>query len=279
MYTIKQLRQDMNFNFELGGLIEVLKGVALAQFRQLQSEREYFLRFNRAMDNFSKMVDILHSRHPFMLENPVLPKAIVMITSDEGFMGGLNQQVVEAGITQRAKGDNIIVLGERGANILEELKENFFYFPAISDPIQYSQAQGIKDYLVRRYLKKEFGKVLIVYPKFVSFVVQEIRVEQLLPYQAPLQYNSSITVKGEIIVEPSEGRIIDYLIQLWLAQKIYDLFWDSKLSETSSRVVHLEGSSQALTDLSKKLRLQYFHTLHLVSDKNIREVIASRLMK
>jgi len=96
MLTLKQLRKDMQFNHELFDLINILKDIASSQFRHLQLKREYAVRFDRSLKDFFAMVDLIKSRHPFFVSRPSLPTAIVLITSDEGFLGAL-----PAGITVR----------------------------------------------------------------------------------------------------------------------------------------------------------------------------------
>jgi len=286
MKTLKELRKDMQFNHELGSLIEVLKGIASSEFRHLQSKREYNTRFIRCMDGIFEGINLIHSDHPFMQketgsgkeQESHLKTGIVMVTSDEGFLGELNSQVVNIGLSCREPADELIILGERGAHFLDGMKESYFYFPGIPEDISFEQAQNLRNYLIQRYLKKQFQKVIIVYPKFISFAIQKVEPEQLLPY-VPVSVEEAAPGHLELLTEPTFERIVDYLIRIWLGQRIFDIFWDSKLSELASRVIHLEGSTQAISEISKKLKFNYFRTVHQLSDKNIREIFASRLIE
>lgn len=103
---------------------------------------------------------------------------------------------------------------------------------------------------------------------------------QLLPYTSGIPEEAEAQkLTHEILIEPSENSVIDYLIRAWMEQEIYNILWESKLSELASRVIHLEGSSQVISELNKKLQFSYFRTLHRISDKNIREIAASRLIQ
>jgi len=288
MLSLKQVRSDVQFNHELSGLIDVLKGIASSQFRYLQAKREYFLRFRRSIEDIFKTVGKVKSSHPFLKEltaDQDIRTAIAMITSDEGFLGELNSRVINAGLARRSQQDELIIIGQRGAHALEDLKESFLYFQGIPDEIEHQQAESLRDYLIQQYLKKKFDRVLVIYPKFISFAFQEVIVEQMLPYvppQEPLQPPEPPTFimpKSEILIEPSMERVVEILVRIWMAQKIYDIFWESKLSELASRVVHLEGSSQVVEELNKKLQFSYFRIIHQISDKNIREIFASRLIE
>jgi len=297
MLTLKQLKTDIQFNRELGGLIEVLKGIASSHFRNVQARREYFKRFSNSLADLFKMVNLLKSKHPFLRHGPEptavsgdgslnLPYAadkncIMIITSDEGFLGDLNAQVINAGLSCRKKDDVLIVLGERGAHSLQDAGESFLYFPGIPEEIEHEEAYKLRDYLIQQYMRKKFGKVLIAYPKFISFSQQEVSLKHLLPYTlGVLEANpEEKKTSPEVLIEPSENSVIDYLIRIWMEQEIYNILWESKLSELARRVIHLEGSSQVISELNKKLQFFYFRTLHQLSDKNIREIVASRLVQ
>jgi ATP synthase F1 gamma subunit len=284
MLTIKQLKKDIQFNHEVSSLIDVLKGIASAQFRHMQARRERFLRFSRVLTDFFKMVDLLKADHAFLKENSSLPAAIIGISSDEGFIGDLNKQIFNRILELCSLTDEIIILGERGKHFLEELGRSFLYFPGVNEDIDYAQAEDLRDYLVSQYLqKRRWSKVLIVYPEFISFAAQEVNLRQLLPYKREMN-NSLLDVAtfnplADILVEPSEEGIIDYLIRVWLSEEIHNIFWNSKLSEWAARVIHLESSSQELKRKSAQLAFSYFRALHEVSDKNIREIFASRLIR
>lgn len=297
MPTLKQLKTDIQFNRELESLIEVLKGIASSHFRHVQARREYFRRFNHSLSDLFRMVNLLKSKHPFLHQKPSgpdgqqkgdgspgrepSPKTCVMvITSDEGFLGDLNARVIDAGLSNRKEGDILIVLGERGAHSLEEMQESFLFFPGIPEEIGHEHAYKLRDYIIQQYMRRKFGRVIIVYPKFISFSQQEVSVVQLLPYTLNIaEAGEEQKMTHEILIEPSENSVIDYLIRAWMEQEIYNILWESKLSELASRVIHLEGSSQVISELNKKLRFSYFRTLHRISDKNIREIAASRLIK
>ena len=99
-----------------------------------------------------------------------------------------------------------------------------------------------------------------------------------LETEIPTDEILKLSYKEEVIIEPSLKRILEYLVKVWIGQLIYLIFWESKLSEWAARVMHLEESSNEINDHSKELKLKYFRLLHQISDKNIREIFASRLV-
>ena len=281
MSTFVKLKEDMQFSKELQEMIEVLKTTTATQFRSLQHKRKDFEQYKFRLEEFLRALEVRRATHPFLKGNVALPKAIVMITSDEGFLGSLNALVINAGLEQASGSDELIVLGERGARYLSETQKfSFTVLPGIGDDITYSRAVAVRDFLISKFSGKKIGAVLCAYPRFLSFTVQRVEVTRLLPCNEIFGFREGIkkpAQASEILMEPSFSEVVEYIVRAWLMQKLYDMFWESKLSECAARIIHLEGSHEEILAMSRKLIYQYFKFLHSKSDKNIREIFASRL--
>lgn len=282
MIPLVKLRENLRFARELREMIEVLKWATASQFRLLQQKRKGFEEFRTRIEDFLFILKVCRLKHPFLTERENLPKAVLMVTSDEGFLGSLNALVLNAGLEQVAGNDEIIVIGERGARYLSETQGRAFTFlPGIGDDITYKRAAAVRDLLITRILKKEVGKIIMVYPRFLSLTVQRVDMVKVLPCDEVLGRGpgskEEISRFSRFLIEPTPGAVVDYLVRMWVMQKIYEIFWDSKLSECAARIIHLEGSHAESLNANKKLMYEYFKHLHARSDKNIREIFASRL--
>lgn len=282
MIPLVKLREDLRFTKELQDMIEVLKGATASQFRSLQRKRKGFEQFKTRLEEFSSGLEVHKTAHPFLRERPLLPKAVVMITSDEGFLGSLNAIVVNAGLEQAAENDELIVLGERGARYLSETQGSAFTFlPGIGDDITYKRAVAVRDFLISKFLNKKVGSILVAFPRFLSLTVQRVEVARVLPCADIFGEKRGIKRyslrRHEILLEPTEAKVIDYIVRASLMQRLYEMFWESKLSECAARIIHLEGSHEEIFEANKRLVYEYFKRFHEKSDKNIREIFASRL--
>lgn len=279
MITLSRLRQDLEFNRSLGDIIDILKTAALIQFRIFQAKERPNPDF---LEEVSDCFNLLKSRgfkSPYLSENPGMPSAIVVVTSDEGFLGELNSLLMNSLLDQRRSGDEMVVVGERGSRYLEEMNENFTSFPGISDDLNYGQVKALEKYLVSGYGKK-FGRVVMVYPEFLSVTSQKVKVVQLLPHafaEKVIKRDISYLVE-DLLIEPSARAVMEALAGLWLGHSLLSIFWSSKQAEYSARIMHLEGSTQELSSLNQKLSFDYFRQAHALSDKTIREISASKII-
>ena len=281
MLQLKKLRKELNFNKEISGIINVLEGVASSEFYRLQKARKALDEFRDYLQSFFQLFDIRQLQHS-LLEQSSLPPAVLLITSDAGFLGKLNVAIVNAALKQctSASGEEkLIIVGNQGVRYIEEIGRNFTSFPGIGDEIDYEEAVRLADFIFQGVLNKEFSRTVIVYSRFVSFTSWTIQVYQLFPCRFLFQESSASDNEKEekTIIEPAKGKVLEYLVKVWLNYMLYGIFWESKLSEWSARTMHLEGSAEEIKRSNKKMRLKYFRALHEISDKNIREIFSSKL--
>jgi ATP synthase F1 gamma subunit len=310
---VTRFKRELRTTTDLMELVDVLKRVALSQFHSLDGTRQRLgwttaessgdgtdppgrrsaqasepplrladpdaaspaLSLSIVLEDFFRLIPPAHCRHPF-LEPPAPPLGMVIVTSDEGFLGGLNSAVIQKALASRdGPTAELMVLGERGSNYFKELGQPFKHFPGIGERIAARRVEALRDYIVAQFLRRAFARVVVVYPRPLSFSHQEVDVVQLLPYARPSGApGPAAPAPTDTILEPSARSIIEYLVKLWVTRKLHEVFWQSRLAELGARAMHLEASFQELGQQRKKQTLQYFRGLHEVTDTSIRETYA-----
>jgi ATP synthase F1 gamma subunit len=275
----REIKEDLLFNFEFMSLLDVMKNIAISQFRSLQKRKRRFAQFIGYVDGFFQLVDVRKISHRFI--NPKVEKnAAIMLTSDEGFMGDLNFQVVDGAIMKKgSEEDELIVVGESGARYLRDHGKKFTAFRGASDAEgRHVLAATLRDHIIKGVDEERFGRVTVHYPNPISFMVQRVEALELLPISAFfLKDGKSIYRQPVILESPVEG-IVEYLAEEFIEQKLTELLEDSKLSEFAARASHLERSGQELIDKQNILRAQYFRAYHEIIDKNTRELFSSQII-
>jgi ATP synthase F1 gamma subunit len=288
---LSELRKELTFNTELVQLIETLKNIAAAQYHVMEKEKERFDRFMDAFSEFFRVVDLVEVDDPLVrVVTDVL--GIVVITSDSGFMGGLNQGVIRRAQAEadRHGEDKVayVVVGDKGCGTFEDNEVDFAGFGGINQETIYEQAMAVKDHIVKEVLERRMGKVIIVYPRPLSFSAQTIETINLLPcaelfdeeaeseVTQHIGHRKFVADARKIIVESSLSDMLEYLSGVWVTSKLFEVFEDSKLAEFSARAMHLEGSGQTLEKERAKLEHKCFKAAHELIDKGMRESFAAR---
>jgi F0F1-type ATP synthase, gamma subunit len=268
----------MEFNRGLSSLIEVLKNIAVQQYHTLEAKLKIYETLQLVVSGLFGEIRIDNIDHPF-LRPKNNSQMVVAVTSDGGMLGGLNMQIVAAALGQLQKiPGTLVIIGERGKNYARESGVPFVAFGGIKDENRYNQAMQLRDYLIEKMVKGSVGYLKVIFPRPVSFTVQHVEIVPFLPFTAAPGAGASGNIDPDMIIESSPYDIVQYLIYLWMGQKLYDIFGMSRLSEFAARYVHLEDSLQKMKEIDAKLRLEYFRVRHELIDRNMRELFSARLM-
>ena len=276
------IKRTIDFNKGFRALLEVLKLVAVSEYHNLEKKLQTFERLQSVLGEFFRCIDTSKIDHPFL--NPgSRPMAVLAVTSDAGLLGGINMQVVSKAMNLVLESNGrLIVIGERGVIYAQGAGVPFTHFPGIIDSQRYAQACEIRDYLTQKVMAGEFGGIKVVYPRAHSFVIHRVEVETFIPFGLPegtevaKKAEETSEVSKEIIFESTPSQVIEYLAYIIFGQRLYEIFGFSRVCEQAARYLHLEESCNKISEMNKKLLLQYFRRRHEIIDSNMRELFSAR---
>ena len=281
MLPAVHLKRTIDFNKSFRSLLEVLKLVAVSEYHNLEHKFQTFERLQTMLGEFFQSVDLTKVRHPYL--TPEGQTCVVAVTSDAGLLGGLNMQVVsKAADLVRQTNGRFLVIGERGLPYVLETGLPYVSYPGIVDAKRYGQSLEIRDFLLEKVLKNQYGPVLVVYPRAHSFVMHRVEVAQLIPFMLKEEDKKQATdpkdrkYSSEVILESSSADVAEYLVGVVIAQRLFDIFGYARICEQAARYLHLEESCNKISEMNKKLYLQYFRRRHEIIDANMRDLFASR---
>ena len=292
---LNELRRELRFNKELLSLVETLKNVAGSQYHLLEKKKQRFAQFMDAFSAFFRVVDLVDVVNPYVRVASDVT-GVVILTSDSGFMGGLNSGVIQAAL-QAVEGlapEQVayVVIGEKGAGVISDMRLPFHFFEGISQETIYEQSVVIKDYLIREVGAGRMGRVIVAAPRALSFSAQEIQVVDLLPcgilFEREHAQAQELARQGvprfladarKVIVESTYDDMVTYLAGVWVTSRLYELFEDGKLAEFGARAMHLEGSVQKVEKEYGHIRQKVTKATHELVDKGMRESFAAKSTK
>ena len=282
--SLSKLKSEMLFNADLTRLVDAMKGVAAAQYFTMEKKKSNLGITGKALEELFESYDFRRSHHPFVrLANP--KRYIVLITTDSGFMGGLNMKVINAGLRLETEGARFLVLGERGVNSIKEFGKQVDFLPGINpDDSRFELQDTLISKMIHAVAQEGFGQVILVAPRVLSFTVQRVENWNLIPCpfffkNKPEFVPTQKMQENAVILESTAGGIIENLVVLWLRKHLTEIFEDAKLAEFGARTMHLEESFQTLTKIDKQLKLQFFKARREKIDQSLRESFTAQLMR
>jgi F-type H+-transporting ATPase subunit gamma len=212
--------------------------------------------------------------------------AIVPITGDRGLAGPFNAQILRRAFelerNERADGHEVrwLVAGRKGASTLRfrryELAGSWAGF---SDKPAYADAQGIAHRLAELYTEQEVDRVLIVYNRFVSPLVQRVTVSEVLPISEDVlgrdaEEAEQDRLHGDFIYEPEPEQILERLLPVYLETELYRALLESAASELGARMSAMRNASKNAGELIDRLTLAMNRARQAEITQEILEVVA-----
>ncbi len=278
MIPIIKLKKDVEFNSELKHVVDALKGIAMNRYLSLQKQLTLFERFPVLAGELLEGIAVDKIDHPYIRSHNKRT-AVLMVTSDGGFVGSMNAQVINAGLAEGGPDAILAVIGDRGASALQDMKKQFHKFPGIEDKKRAQLAFQVREKMLGYISEGQCGRFVVVYPKPITMSYQKATVETMLPCE---QWISDKGVNNdpsqEVLWESEPQDILAYVATFWVEHRLDEIFSITRVAELGSRVMNLEGSFQEVIRQGKKIKLQYHRARHEVIDRSMREVFASQLL-
>ncbi len=281
--SLAKLKDEMIFNQDLTRLVDAMKGIAAAQYHVMDHKRTKVTELEKSLDELFTVYDFRSLHHPFV--RPCKERRLICaVTTDSGFLGGLNMKVTQAAMKLEEDDSMFLLIGERGATSMKEFGKKVIALPGINaDDTRHALVDQTVKEITARLVKKEFGKVIMIYPHPTSFSSQRIESLNLLPCpafyknRAPQVPTSQQQAKG-VILESAPGPVVEYLTEVWLRKRLTEIFEYAKMAEFGARVMHLEESYSTLTKSAKALKLQFFKARREKIDASLRETFSAKLV-
>jgi F-type H+-transporting ATPase subunit gamma len=267
--------------------LELVAGARLrrAQMR-IEEMRPYADRMQELMVGTARAASSFRSL-ALMQRRDVQKVAIVVITGDRGLAGPFNGQVLRRAFelerSERAAGHEIawLVTGRKGASTLRfrryELTDSWAGF---ADRPTYADAQAVAHRLADLYTKAEVDRVILVYNRFESALVQRVTTVDLLPIPesvleaAEEPEEEKGPVRGDFIYEPEPEEILARLLPVYLETEIYRAFLESAASFLAAQMTAMRNASKNAGELIDRYTLQMNRARQAQITQEILEIVA-----
>jgi F-type H+-transporting ATPase subunit gamma len=221
---------------------------------------------------------------PLMQSRPVKRAGIVLMTPDRGLAGALSGNVnrragVLAGELRRETGNaelpiSFIAVGRKGRDFLVRTRQNLLAeFTRLGDQPSQADVRAIAKAVTDAYIAGEVDRVQLVYPKYVSTVVQTPTVLQLLPVQPPAMQEAAGGAP-QYIFEPDAETIFAELLPRYVETLIFQPLLETVASFYSAQMVAMRNATDNANDLLDDLTLTYNKARQGAITTQILEIVA-----
>ncbi|MBF0440468.1 MAG: ATP synthase F1 subunit gamma [Oligoflexales bacterium] len=284
MANLKDIRKRINTVKSTQKITSAMKLVSASYFAKAVQAVQKARPYNRT---FNHMVSNLLSSNREELKSPLLKKVeekrslLVMIGTDRGLCGGLNsnnhKNVVVFLKSKESAGVemDIFTWGRKPTVFSKKLKnKSVGKLEKVLEKPNYDITVGLCKGLVDRFVKREYDRIYLAYPKFKSAMDQMPTISQFLPIE-PEKIDAVEGVTGrDYIIEPKLNDMIDMLFSRKLYGDLFMVFLEGAASEHGARMTAMDSATNNAIEVSRKLTIKYNRARQAAITTELTEIVS-----
>jgi F-type H+-transporting ATPase subunit gamma len=287
MASLQDLRRRIASVRNTRKITKALELVAGARLRRAQSRieemRPYADRMQELMIGTAQAASSLRNLALLQQRDEVRRVAFVVVTGDRGLAGPFNGQVLRRAFElerhARAAGQDVIWLpvGRKGASTLRFRRyELTAQWAGFADKPGYHDAQAVGHKLAELYEAEEVDRVVLIYNRFESALVQRVTTTDLLPIREDVlaEEEPSEGPSADFIYEPEPEEILKRLLPVYLETEIYRALLESAAAFLASQMVAMRNASKNAGELIDSLTLSLNRARQAEITQEILEIVA-----
>ncbi len=264
MPSQREIRRRIGSARNIKQITRAMQFVAASKLRRAQQSTLAARPYREKLDEvIADLASVLSGEDHPLLAGRDLDQAhnrlIVIMTSDRGLAGALNTNTVRftaREITEHPGDLKVVPMGRKGRDAMRRAGvpiaaffEGFGERPAFTDILPVARLVS-DDFVAGAY-----DRVDVIYPRFVSTLVQRPVLEQLLPIQ-PAEDVEGIP-GHQFLFEPDPGAFLQALLPRYVSTRLYAAVLETTASFFSSQMVAMKNATENAEELIDDLTLSY----------------------
>lgn len=279
-------------------ITKAMKMVAAARLRKAEEKangsRPYAEKIGELLRRASSVTPGFTS--PLFRTGEVKKVGYLVICGDKGLAGAYNSNVMKRTLQEISGKDRsayaLYVCGKQAKNYLKfrGYDPDTYHF-GFSDKPSAQDSIDLSKEMVEYFTKEEVDEVYIIYTKFITALRQQVRVDRLLPIEAPAEGKTEEAAKaaasewekerqdflriGEdpYIFLPDAAAVLSKLLPEYIQVQVYNAMLQSTASELGSRMAAMSAATDNATERIADLNLTYNKARQAQVTNEISEIV------
>lgn len=265
MPSTRDIRRRIKSVKNTAQITKAMQMVAASKMRKAQQAAlagaPYAELMNKMLLSLRDKVD--STVHPLLRDNGSEKELVVLLSTDKGLCGGLNTNLLREASHLDPETTLFVASGRKGVQFLARMQRKMLADFVLPDSPTFLQSKMMSKFVMEQFLAGEAGRVSVLYPSFVSTLVQTPVKRQILPISPEAaQGDEGMLAKqevadSEVLFEPSPMEVLDSLLPYFVHFQIYQMLLNARASEQSARMVAMKNATDNAKGLVKDLTLEY----------------------
>lgn len=279
-------------------ITKAMKMVAAARLRKAEEKangsRPYAEKIGELLRRASSVTPGFTS--PLFRTGEVKKVGYLVICGDKGLAGAYNSNVMKRTLQEISGKDRsayaLYVCGKQVKNYLKfrGYDPDTYHF-GFSDKPSAQDSIDLSKEMVEYFTKEEVDEVYIIYTKFITALRQQVRVDRLLPIEAPAEGKTEEAAKAAAsewekerqdflrieedpyIFLPDAAAVLSKLLPEYIQVQVYNAMLQSAASELGSRMAAMSAATDNATERIADLNLTYNKARQAQVTNEISEIV------
>ncbi len=279
-------------------ITKAMKMVAAARLRKAEEKangsRPYAEKIGELLRRASSVTPGFTS--PLFRTGEVKKVGYLVICGDKGLAGAYNSNVMKRTLQEISGKDRsayaLYVCGKQAKNYLKfrGYDPDTYHF-GFSDKPSAQDSIDLSKEMVEYFTKEEVDEVYMIYTKFITALRQQVRVDRLLPIEAPAEGKTEEAARAAAsewekerqdflrieedpyIFLPDAAAVLSKLLPEYIQVQVYNAMLQSAASELGSRMAAMSAATDNATERIADLNLTYNKARQAQVTNEISEIV------
>ncbi len=281
MASGKEIRTQINSVQNTQKITRAMEMVAASKMRKAQDRMAASRPYADKMRAVINHLAFAHSeyKHAYLEERDVKRVGFIIISSDRGLCGGLNNNLFRKTLNeiQEWQGKNIDVdlctIGSKATGFFKAVSDIKASATHLGDTPGITDLIGTVKVMLDAYDNGEIDRLFVVYNRFVNTMTQDPTVLQMLPVMQA-EEDKELVHHWDYIYEPDAKDVLDGLLVRYIESQVYQGVIENIACEMGARMVAMKAASDNAGDLIGDLQLVYNKARQAAITQELSEIVA-----
>ncbi len=278
----KEIRTKIKSVQSTRKITRAMEMVAASKMRRAQEQmaaaRPYALKMRNVISHLAHAHP--EYQHPYLQDREVKRVGYIIVTSDRGLCGGLNNNLFKHALismkswsTQNVKLD-ACAIGQKALSFFRRVGGNVTsQVTHLGDKPRLEKLIGTVKVMLDAFNEGKIDRLFIVSNVFVNTMTQKPTVEQLLPIKAQT-LDATMQHHWDYMYEPEAKEVLDVLMTRYIESLVYQGVVENLACEMAARMVAMKSASENAGSAIHELKLKYNKARQAAITQEISEVVS-----
>ncbi|MBD1573932.1 F0F1 ATP synthase subunit gamma [Vibrio sp. S17_S38] len=283
MAGAKEIRTKIGSVQSTQKITKAMQMVAASKMRRsqdaMESSRPYAQTMRKVIGHVANAN--LEYKHPYLAEREAKKVGYIIISTDRGLCGGLNINLFKRALndikdwTEKGAGVEVAVIGSKATTFFKGTGAKLSaQISGLGDNPSLESLIGSVGVMLQKYDEGELDRLYVVFNKFVNTMVQEPKIDQLLPLPKSDSDDMKRTHSWDYIYEPEPKPLLDALLKRYVESQVYQGVVENLACEQAARMVAMQAATDNASNLIDDLQLVYNKARQTAITQELSEIVS-----